>query len=212
DFTRLCLESVLAHTRPPYELVLVDNGSTDDTPAYLGELHQHPRPERVVVLRNDTNPGFAPGCNQGLAQARGRYLVGLNNDTLVTAGWLEGLIGWALHDWPQVGMVGPLTNYAAPPQQIPGEYRSPEDLALFAARRRQDYAGQALQVERLLGFCLLLRREVFEQLGGLDERFGLGFFEDDDLCVRVREAGLRLLVAQGVFIHHFGSRTFAGLG
>jgi glycosyltransferase involved in cell wall biosynthesis/predicted Zn-dependent protease len=212
EFTRMCLENVLCHTRPPYELVLVDNGSTDATPAYLEELRQRSGPERVVVLRNETNCGFAAGCNQGLAQARGRYLVLLNNDTLVTGGWLEGLIGWALHDWPKVGMVGPMTNYAAPPQEIPVDYRTPEELALFATRRRQEFAGQALHVERLLGFCMLLRREVVERLGGLDERFGLGFFEDDDLCVRVREAGFQLVMVQEVFLHHFGSRTFAGLG
>jgi glycosyltransferase involved in cell wall biosynthesis/Tfp pilus assembly protein PilF len=212
EFTRQCLESVLVHTRPPYELVLVDNGSTDATPAYLEELRRRPGPARVVVLRNDTNRGFAAGCNQGLAQARGHYLVLLNNDTIVTAGWLEGLIAWALHDWPKVGMVGPMTNYAAPPQELRVDYRTPEELARFAARRRQEFAGQALHVERLLGFCLLLRRDVLERLGGLDERFGLGFFEDDDLGVRVREAGYQLVVALSVYLHHFGSRTFAGLG
>src|SRR5262249_43969882 len=70
----------------------------------------------------------------------------------------------------------------------------------------------ALEVERLIGFCLLLRREAYAAVGALDERFGLGFFEDDDLSVRARQAGFRLLVALDVFIHHFGSRTFAGLG
>jgi tetratricopeptide (TPR) repeat protein len=82
----------------------------------------------------------------------------------------------------------------------------------FAARRRRDYRGRAMHVERLTGFCLLARREVLDQVGALDERFGLGFYEDDDLSFRVRDAGYELLVALDVFVHHFGGRTFAGLG
>jgi glycosyltransferase involved in cell wall biosynthesis/Flp pilus assembly protein TadD len=216
DYTRRCLASVLRHTRPPYELVLVDNGSTDATPALLEEFRTRPGPERVTVIRNATNVGFPAGCNQALAQARGRYLVFLNNDTIVTAGWLEGLIIWALHDWPSVGMVGAVTNYSRPPQLVACAYADPSEdtqgLDDFAARRRQEYAGRALAVERLSGFCLLARREVLGRVGGFDEGYGLGFFDDDDLSVRVRQAGLRLLVGSDVFVHHFGSRTFTGLG
>jgi glycosyltransferase involved in cell wall biosynthesis len=237
NYTRECLESVLQHTRQPYELVLVDNSSNDGTGEYLAELQsansksgQAPLPERpygcfaqtnqiafggparVVVIRNETNRGFAAGCNQGLAEARGRYLVLLNNDTIVTSGWLDGLIAWSLHEWPSVGLVGPMTSWAAPPQQIPIDYRSSQELQAFAMKRRQAFAGQAVKVQRLLGFCLLFRREVWEKLGGLDEGFGLGFFEDDDLCVRVREASLGLVMALNVFVHHYGNRTFKGLG
>jgi glycosyltransferase involved in cell wall biosynthesis/predicted Zn-dependent protease len=212
DYTRLCLESVLRHTHAPYELILIDNGSSDGTPAYLDDVRKRAGPVRVVVIRNESNRGFARGCNQGLAASRGRYLILLNNDTIVTAGWLHGLIACASHDGPRIGLVGAVSNYSAPPQQITVTYRNLEDLEAFAARRRQEHAGQALEAERLLGFCLLIRREVFEKLGALDERFGLGFFEDDDLSVRAREAGFRLAVALDVFVHHFGSRTFASLG
>src|SRR5439155_5226805 len=144
-----------------------DNGSTDGTPAYLEEVRQRPGPERVVVIRNETNRGFAAGCNQGLAKARGQYLVLLNNDTIVTAGWLEGLIHWSLRDWPKVGLVGPVTSWSAPPQIIPVDYRSPVELRAFASQRRQAFAGQAAEVQRLTGFCLLFRRDVWHKLGGL---------------------------------------------
>jgi len=216
EYTRLCLESVLRHTRQPYELILIDNGSTDGTLAHLeGVRDEGPGtrgPERVVVIRNETNVGFPAGCNQGLGEARGRYLVFLNNDTVVTEGWLSGLVGWALHDWPEVGLVGAVTNYASPPQQVPVPYKDLSGVDGFAARRRSEFAKQALRVDRLTGFCLLVRSEVLERIGGFDERYGLGFFDDDDLCVRAREAGFRLLVAQNVFIHHFGSRTFTSMG
>jgi GT2 family glycosyltransferase/tetratricopeptide (TPR) repeat protein len=212
DHTRLCLESTLRHTRPPYELVLVDNGSTDGTPAFLEEVRRLPGPARVEVVRNETNLGFARGCNQALARSRGRYVVFLNNDTVLTSAWLEGLLAWARHDWPSVGLVGPVTNYAAPPQQVPVPYTDAPGLNAFAAARRRQFAGKAAAVPRLSGFCLLARRELLERLGGFDERFGLGFFEDDDLGWRAQDAGFRLLLALEVFVHHFGSRTFAGLG
>jgi GT2 family glycosyltransferase/tetratricopeptide (TPR) repeat protein len=212
EYTRLCLESVIRHTRLPYELVLVENGSTDGTLAFLEELSTRPGPGRVVVIRNETNVGFAAGCNQALARARGRYLVFLNNDAVVTPGWLVEIVRWALHDWPKVGLVGPVSNYAPPPQLVEAGYRGLDGLDAFAGRWRQQHAGQALGVERLTGFCLLVRREVLKRVGAFDECYGHGFFEDDDLCVRAREAGFGLLVAQDVYVHHFGSRTFKALG
>ena len=212
EYTRLCLESVLRHTRPPYELILVDNGSTDGTPQYLEEIRARPGPARVEVIYNEKNRGFPAGCNQGLAKAGGRFVVILNNDTMVTECWLEGLIGWAVQDWPKVGMVGAVTNSSRPPQQIAVDYTGLDGLDAFATRRHRDFARQGLRVQRLTGFCLLARREVLDRIGGFDEQFGVGFFDDDDLSVRALKAGFQLLVALDVFVHHFGSRTFTGLG
>jgi GT2 family glycosyltransferase len=212
DYTRLCLESLWKHTRAPYEVILVDNGSTDATAAYLEEMSRRPGPERVEIIRNETNLGFARGCNQALAQARGRYVVFLNNDTVLTPGWLEGLVAGSLREWPAVGLVGPVANTAPDAQCVRPGYDGLDGLETFAAQRRQAFAGRLVPVRRLTGFCLLVRREVLERIGSLDERFGIGFFEDDDLCVRAREAGFQLAIAQEVYIHHFGSRTFQALG
>jgi GT2 family glycosyltransferase/Flp pilus assembly protein TadD len=210
--TRLCLESVLKHTRPPYELVLVDNGSTDETPGYLGHLRSRAGPVRVELIRNEKNVGFPAGCNQALAHARGRYLVFLNNDTIVTPQWLDGLIAWSVHDWPSVGLVGAVSNYAPDAQGIRPGCENLEDLDSFALHRREQFRGKFVEVRRLTGFCMLTRRDVLERVGGFDEQYGLGFFDDDDLGLRARDAGLRLLVALNVYIHHFGSRTFKRLG
>ena len=210
-YTRLCLESVMQHSRAPYELILVDNGSTDATPAYLEEVKRRAGPQHVEVLRFEDNLGFPKGCNEGIKAARGEYVVFLNNDTVVTAGWLDGLIGWSLHNWPRVGLVGAVTNASRPPQEIAVPYTHLEDMPAFAARRKQEFARKALNVERVTGFCLLARREVLAKLGGFDESFGLGFFDDDDMSVRAQRQNFQLLVAQDVFIHHFGSKTFQSL-
>jgi GT2 family glycosyltransferase len=212
DLTRLCLESVFACSRRPVEIVVVDNGSTDGTPAYLQALQAQPSAVPIRVIRNEDNRGFPTACNQGWRVAHGDYVVFLNNDTVVTTGWLEGLLRPLVHGWLKVGLVGPLTNNSRAPQQIEVSYRGLEDLPAFADQLRQENRGKMMEVERLTGFCLLAPRAVLEKLGGFDEGYGVGFFDDDDLCVKALEAGYRLRVALEVFVHHFGSRTFRALG
>jgi GT2 family glycosyltransferase len=112
-----------------------------------------------------------------------------------------------------VGLVGPMSNYAAPPQWVEDvPYRDLEEMQSFARRWRDEHRGWWFTVPKLSGFCLLMTRAVLERVGSLDERFHLGFFDDDDLAVRARRAGFELAVAHDLFIHHFGSRTFAGNG
>src|SRR5262249_47664396 len=147
--TRLCLESVLAHTHRPYELVLIDNGSTDGTGEYLESMKARPGPDRVVVVRNETNVGYPAGVNQGLAAARGEYVVLLNNDVVVTPGWLDRLVRCSIHDWPHVGLAGAVTNYAPPPQLVEPGYSDLAGLDDFAGKRAAEYAGQAMDVPRL---------------------------------------------------------------
>jgi glycosyltransferase involved in cell wall biosynthesis len=240
EFTRRCVDSVLRHTRPPYELIVVDNGSTDETPQYLeeirraaavrevgpacragpGQARSRPAggtyfadaPERVEIIRNETNPGHPPAVNQALAQVRGRYVVFLDNDTVMTPGWLDGLIHVSLQDWPRNGMVGPVTNGAPDVQAVRPGYADLADLDAFAGARRKEFAGRVLSHSRLTSFCLLVRRDVLDRIGNWDERFCPGFFVDDDLSVRAREAGFRLMVALDVYVHHFGHRTFQSLG
>ena len=210
DQTRLCLDSIERHTPELHELILVDNGSTDGTLGYLRRYAAtHPR---VRVIANATNRGFAAGNNQGLAVARGDYVLLLNNDTIVTEGWLSRML--AVFDrYPEVGIVGPMSNYVSGPQLVPHtSYRDVSEVPEFAARWASEHAGQSVPTPRVVGFCLLARREVVERIGGLDERFGTGNFEDDDFCVRAALAGYRARIAQDVFIHHTGSQTFRGAG
>ena len=210
DYSRLCLNSVLRHTHSPYELILVNNGSTDGTASFLESLQTQSGPVRVEVIHNPKNLGFAAGCNQGVACAQGDYLLFLNNDTIVTPGWLTWML--EISRQTDVGLVGAVTNYAPPPQHVPATYSDIRDIDDFAEARRQSHKGQQLDVTRLSGYCLLARKSVLAQIGAWDERFGSGFFEDDDLGLRIHQAGYRLVVALDVYIHHFGSRTFAGLG
>ena len=216
-YTKLCIESVLRNTHVPYELVLVDNGSVDGTPDYFRQLKaEHPE-LTIKVQLNRKNLGFAKGCNQGLALANGDFVCFLNNDTLVVDGWLEQLQWWADLE-PNIGMVGPVSNRVAGIQKIDG-VPYPEDeltpqmaerLETFAAAWRAQNRHQSVQVNRIIGLCLLVKRELIERIGGFDTGFATGNFEDDDYCFRARVAGYRIVIARDVFLHHYGSKTFEG--
>ena len=112
-----------------------------------------------------------------------------------------------------IGLVGPMSNYAAPPQLVESApYCDLRAMHEFARQWRSDHRGKWFTVRKLSGFCLLMKRVVYETIGGLDERFGIGFFDDDDLAERARRAGFELAAARDLFVHHFGSRTFQGNG
>jgi len=208
DCTRACVESIARCTPEPHELVFVDNGSSDGTAEYLAGL------EGAVVLTNDENLGFGAGCNQGIAASTGERILLLNNDVVVTDGWLRALHD-ALDSAPDIGIAGPRTNNVAGDQRVEEvgyDVDTLEGLDEWAARWCARHAGQRTTRSRLVGFCMLLERAVVERIGGFDLRYGLGNFEDDDVCLRAGVAGFGCVVAHDSFIHHVGSRTFRAEG
>ena len=201
DMTRPCVESLRRYSRAPFEIIVVDNGSTDGTTEWLA--HQ---PD-LVVITNPENRGFAAACNQGMAAARGEWIVLLNNDTKVPRRWLDGIV--FAFDAPDVGAVGPRSNSVSGPQVVAGaRYGTSSEYIRFAEDWRRAHRGSTWETDRLVGFCLALRRSALDDVGGLDEAFGPGNFEDDDLCLRLRAGGWRLLVADEVMIHHEGHASF----
>lgn len=209
EHTKRCIESILSYTPvPPYELIFVDNGSTDGTLDYLQTLPQ------ATIIRNDENRGFPAAANQGLGVARGEYVLLLNNDVVVTPGWLERLVDHAERD-ERIGAVGPMSDRVGEIQQddfFLGQITSEDELLRHAAEVAYLKRGQVFEFHRITGFCMLLKRAAIERVGGLDEQFGIGFYEDDDLCLRLRQAGYRIMVAADVFVHHAGGVSFKTLG
>ena len=203
ELTKTCIESIRAYTRDvPYEIIIVDNGSTDGSVKWLK------RQKDLRCIFNEQNEGFPKGCNQGLAIARGTELLLLNSDTIVTPCWLSNL-RTALYSRKEVGAVSCVTNYCSNFQQIAVNYAGVDGLVKFAtAYNRSDVAKWERRLT-LVGFCFLFKREIYEKLGGLDERFTPGNYEDDDYSLRIWQAGYELLLCRDTFIHHFGSASFA---
>lgn len=217
EYTRRCVESVRRWADVPYELILVDNGSTDGTGAFAaspragGAAGRSAGLERAVhVLRNETNLGFAKAVNQGMRKASGDYILWLNNDAMLTPSCLGRMIS-CLERAPWIGAVGPCTNETVGEQYVANlAGQNPQNLPFMAQAWAMAHYGQAKLIHRLTGFCFLLKRRAMLQTGLLDERFEIGCYEDFDYCLRLRQAGYEIALAQDVFVHHCGHKTFGG--
>lgn len=197
---RETIASIRRHTQSPYELIVVDNGSKDGTLEYLLRYD-------ITFVSLPGNIGFPAACNVGLRLSRGERLLLLNNDVLVTKGWLDRLLA-CLHHAADIGIVGPMSNYVSGKQQIsmPGSYEAKaEQLAL-------ENAGSYENVDRVVGLCFLFKRELMNTIGLLDEQFSPGHFEDDDYCYRARKNGYKVMIARDAFIFHHGSASFSREG
>ena len=206
--TRLCLESLFRNTDyPNYEVIVVDNNSSDGTPGYLVKLNE--RQENLKIILNETNLGFAKANNQGIGRSSGDYIVLLNNDTIVPRGWLSRLLKHL--DDPKVGLVGPVTNFVGNEARLEVGYRTWAEMEEFAQDQTWRNHGRIADIHMLAMFCVAMRRDVFEEIGELDEQFGVGMFEDDDYSIRVKQKGYRVVCAADTFVHHFGQAAFGKL-
>jgi GT2 family glycosyltransferase/glycosyltransferase involved in cell wall biosynthesis len=206
EFTYQYLESILAHTDIPYELIIVDNGSLDETTSLLDRL------ENVTTIKNEGNLGFIKGCNQGASKAKGKYLLFLNNDITVTPGWLSKLVR-TIEDYPKCGAVGCKLIWPNGKLQEAGSIIWSEGSALGYGREgdpMQPEYSYLREVDYCSGACLLVRKDIFQQLGCFDERYTPAYYEDSDLCIGIWGLGYKVVFQPDavVFHHEFTSSSF----
>ncbi|MCX7817050.1 MAG: glycosyltransferase [Syntrophales bacterium] len=255
-YTKQCVQSIIKSTYSPYELIIVDNGSTDGTAQYFQNIiggnstvcgyrlevqedgkvvkyeNIHLKNQKktnknkcttqdtikflsnIKIIENGKNLGFAEGNNRGIAVSNGEFIVIINNDVVVTPGWLEKMI--EAIDWSEnLGIAGPLTNFVSGPQMVRSvkyNTKTLEGLNEFSEQIAKTYDGHSEIFWRVVGFCMLIKREVINKIGGFDTRFRIGNFEDDDFSLRANIAGFKSVIVGDCFVHHFGSRTFKESG
>lgn len=212
-FTEACLFSLEAYSDyGNLEVIVVDNASSDGSREWLQAWADEPSAAghtRRLIL-NDDNLGFSGGNNVGLRAATGEFLVLLNNDTYVTPGWLRGLCNH-LRAEPGLGLVGPVTNNIGNEAKLDINYTDMTAMIREAGKHTRRHPGMRRALRTAAFFCVAMRRDVYERVGDMDEDFGVGFFEDDDYCRRVEQAGLAIACAEDVFVHHHLSASFDAL-
>jgi GT2 family glycosyltransferase len=189
------------------EIIIVDNASTDGTKQWVTDFARG-KPHIKVIL-NEKNVGFSAGNNIGIDNASGEYIILLNNDTFVTPNWIKNLLDHFTD--PRVGLVGPVTNNIGNQAKIdvPDYHTEKEFINLGLVQHYNNYRKQyELREGSLAFFCIAIRRSIIKEIGYLDENFGYGWFEDDDYCLRVRQAGYITIIADDVLIHHEHSASF----
>jgi len=187
-YTRMCLESLRTTIPEEVEIILVDNASTDGTADYLATLGG------VGVIGNSENRGFAGACNQGIRAASGEWIVVMNNDVILSSGWLEGL--WSAARRWGLDMVSPAIREGEHNYDI-------EENARTLTERMNGVIRRGM----VSGICFMTHRKVFDAIGLFDENFRIGQYEDKDLFLRAVRAGFRLGTVGNAFLHHFGSIT-----
>ncbi len=213
DYTVACLRSLVQHAgAAAFEVIVVDDASSDTTAERLAHIGG------IRVIRNAQNLGFVGSCNAGAEAARGDFVLFLNNDTVVTAGWLEALLR-CFDEEPDAGLVGAKLVYPDGRLQEAGgiifsdgsgwNYGRFEDPAdpRYNFRRETDYCS---------GAAILIRRELLARLGGFDTRYAPAYYEDTDLAFAVRAAGLKVFYEPRAVVIHFegvtaGTDTSSGM-
>ncbi|NLK23071.1 MAG: glycosyltransferase [Clostridiales bacterium] len=203
EYTKVCIDSIRKYNNPDtYEIIIVDNNSTDGTVEWIKNQKD------IKAVFNDDNKGFPKGCNQGISIAnKNNDIMLLNNDTvLMTNSMFNMRMGLYSND--NIGATGAVSNNVSNCQMISETFEDFDGYLKFA--NKNNIPNEMLHEERvkLVGFAMLIKREVLEKTGYLDERFTPGNFEDDDISLRIIMEGYKLLLCKDSYIHHFGSVSF----
>ncbi|MCB0213541.1 MAG: glycosyltransferase [Anaerolineae bacterium] len=194
------IKSIRQYTNAAYELIVVDNASTDGSLDYLQALPD------ITLVQSPTNWGCPPARAKAMHLAKGEFILWLDNDTIVTSGWLNKFTTHMKED-SAIGVLGPRSNYVPGLQSIgqQAKYKNELELQEFAVEwtNRVITEGDVLTpVQSVVGFCMLIRREVMNKVGVSDAQFGKFGFEDYDFALRAIVAGFKVMIANDVFIHH----------
>ncbi len=202
-----CIESIYTNCNPEsYSLIIFDNNSSDGVAQWLAEWGESN--DEAIVALSEENLGFSGGCNAAAEYApEGEDIFLLNNDTRVPANalfWLRmGL--YSSHD---VGAAGSIQNYFDSTKDESVNFSVIEKYMEYGAKKNVYTEGALEEQSKLCGFALLIRRNVWEEIGGLDEQFNPGYLEDDDICLGIIKLGYKLMMVHNSFIYHVGSQSF----
>jgi GT2 family glycosyltransferase len=204
QYSYQCLRSILENTdQVSYEVIVVDNGSSDETLEMLRKV------ANIRTIRNESNLGFVMASNEGARGAQGDHLLFLNNDTLVTKGWLKEMVSLMDSD-DKIGAVGAKLVYPDGRLQEAGGM-------IFSDGRGWNFGNgddpekeaynKIIEVDYCSGACLLVRKSLFDAFGRFDERYSPAYYEEADFCFALRREGYKVLYDPKAVVIHYESIT-----
>jgi GT2 family glycosyltransferase len=201
-YTRQCVESISRHTSHiDHELITVNNGSSDGTEEYFNGL---PHAKKISFPENI---GVDKAFNHGIRAASGRYVAIVSNDIVVTARWLDNMLICMEAD-PKIGLVVPVCNASCNYQQMNIPCSTMDEIQRFAEGWNVSDPRKWEERLKLCTYAFLCRKEILDALGGFDEDFNPGSYDDDAICFSVRRMGYKVIFAKDAFVHHYGLRSF----
>ncbi len=197
--TRDCIESIIKNTDIDYRLVIIDNASGIETRTYLEDL-KGKEGSRVALVRNENNLGFVKAANQGVRLSDAPYVCLINNDTIVTSGWLSEMIRIA-DSSNKIGLVNPSSNNLG---QKPDKG---ESIEAYAGRLKKE-SMLFTEIGSAIGFCMLIKKDLIDKIGVFDEIYGMGNFEDTDYSRRAIKEGFYCVRAHRAYVYHREGSSF----
>ncbi len=202
ELTRQCIESIYRYTSHlNYELITINNGSTDGTNEYFNSL------PNTKKLSFSENIGVCKAYNHGFRIAEGKYTMNVSNDIVATTHWLDNLLICMETD-PSIGMVVPVCDASCNYQQIYLPYQTMDEMQLAAEHYNVSNPNLWEEHLKLSTYTGIYRTDILKTLGGFDEDFNPGCYDDDAISFSIRRMGYKVILAKDTFVHHFGARSF----
>lgn len=202
EITQECVESIIKNTNYSYCLIVIDNGSEKEAREYLESLKEDKRLDDYILICNEENLGYTKAVNQGIKISKAKFILLLNNDTLVTKNWLKEMVDIANLE-KDIGIVNPASNTLGNSPKS-----SSHDDIDKCAEECLEHKGKYTEIGASIGFCSLIKKEVIEKIGGWDEEFSPGYFDDTEYSLRATNAGYKSVCARGAYVYHKEHASF----
>ncbi len=210
EYTKQCIESVLLQTNINYELILINNGSTDGTKEYFKTLKRSLKPnkklQKVTIIQSVKNLGVAKALNLGISESAGKYICYLNNDVIVTKDWLKKIVKAAKSD-KQIGAVGTMFNAFENKKLVKLAEKDKKIIDMLAQTISSRNPGKIKKAKTIHGLCMFIKKSVFKKTGLFNENFYPCFGEDIEFCERLKKYKYKLVDATDVFIFHYWNKS-----
>jgi GT2 family glycosyltransferase len=204
QYTKICIASLFVRTDAPFELVLINNGSTDGTKKYFDYVKRNLKSKflvKLTVINFNKNIGVPRALNLGVNLSTAPYFIYVNNDVMLTEGWLSKLLYAASRAAHDVGIIGTLFN------KVNSKPLSEADINKAAHAVEIAKFRKTASAKTVHGLCMTVKKEVFKNIGLFDEKFFPCFGEDIEFCERAKKAGYKIILAEDVFVYHFWNKA-----